>query len=94
MAPIPEISLRLQSPAISLELPIAQTNDSGTYTAELKTFTGDQTLLTENFIRPVSSDGSAAVEIIVPADLLAADTYYTAHLHSPDRSDHFHIQSS
>ena len=88
-APIPEISLRLQSPAISLELPIAQTNDSGSYTAELKTFTGDQTLLTENFLRPVRNDGGAVVEIIVPADLLAADTYYTVHLHSPGRSDHF-----
>jgi hypothetical protein len=29
------------------------------------------------------------VEIVLPADLLKPDTYYTVHLHSPDRTDHF-----
>lgn len=87
--PIPEISLRMHSPAISLELPLSRTTENGSYTADLKTFTGDQTLVTQNFLRPARSDGGAAVEIVVPADLLRADNYYTVHLHSSDRTDHF-----
>jgi len=88
-APVPEISLRLHSTAISLELPLAETPQAGNYAAELKTFSGDQTLLTQNLLRPIRSDGGTVVQIIVPIDLLAADTYYTVHLHSFDRIDHF-----
>jgi hypothetical protein len=84
--PIPEISLSLRSAAISLELPLGQNTGTGIYTAELKAFTGDQTLLTQNVLRP---DGGESVEIIVPADLLKANTYYTVHLHSSDRTDRF-----
>ena len=87
--PIPEISLNLRSAAISLQLPIGQNNGTGSYTAELKAFTGDQTLMTQNVRRPVRSDGGETVEIIVPADLLKANSYYTVHLHSSDRTDHF-----
>ena len=87
--PIPEISLSLRSAAISLQLPIGQNNGTGSYTAELKAFTGDQTLMTQNVLRPVRSDGGETVEIIVPADLLKANNYYTVHLHSSDRTDHF-----
>jgi hypothetical protein len=87
--PIPEISLSLRSAAIGLELPIGQSTGTETYTAELKAFTGDQTLMTQNVLRPVRSDGGETVEIIVPADLLKANNYYTVHLHSSDRTDHF-----
>ncbi|MGH9566924.1 MAG: hypothetical protein ACRD4I_13125, partial [Candidatus Angelobacter sp.] len=88
-APIPEISLRLHSAAISLEIPLGQSTRAESYTAELKAFTGDQTLMTQNVLRPVRSDGGEAVEIIVPADLLKAHTYYTVLLNSFDRTDHF-----
>jgi len=88
-APVPEISWRLHSTAISLELPLADAAQVATYTADLKTFTGDQTLMTQNLLRPVRSDGGAVVQVIVPADLLTADTYYTVYLHSPDRIDQF-----
>lgn len=87
--PIPEISLSLRSAAISLELPLGQTTRTGSYTAELKAFTGEQTLMIQNVLRPARSDGGETVEIIVPADLLTANTYYTVHLHSSDRTDHF-----
>jgi len=87
--PIPEISLNLRSAAISLELPIGQSTGTGIYTAELKAFTGDPPLMTQNVLRPVRSDGGESVEIIVPADLLKANTYYTVHLHSSDRTDRF-----
>jgi len=87
--PIPEISLTLHSAAISLELPLGQSTRAESYSAELKAFTGDQTLLAQSILRPVRSDGGETVQIIVPADLLKADSYYTVHLHSSDRTDHF-----
>lgn len=88
-AGIPEISLHLHSPAISLELPLTPTAKDSTYSAELKTFTGDQTLMTQNFLQPTRADNGSVVEIVVPVDLLKADTYYTVHLHSSDRTDRF-----
>ena len=86
---IPEISLKLRSAAMSLQLPLRQGALAEGYSAELKAFTGDQTLMTQNILRPAQTNGGEAVEIIVPTDLLKADTYYTVYLHSPDRTDHF-----
>ena len=86
---IPEISLHLHSPAISLELPLTSTTGSPSYSAELKTFTGDQTLMTQNFLQPTRTENGSIVEIVVPVDLLKVDTYYTVHLHSSDRTDRF-----
>jgi len=88
-AGIPEISLHLHSPAISLELPLTSTTGASGYSAELKTFTGDQTLMTQNFLQPTRTENGSIVEIVVPVDLLKADTYYTVHLHSSDRTDRF-----
>ncbi len=86
---IPEISLHLHSPAISLELPLTSKTGASGYSAELKTFTGDQTLMTQNFLQPTRTENGSIVEIVVPVDLLKADTYYTVHLHSSDRTDRF-----
>jgi hypothetical protein len=88
-AGIPELSLRLHSQAISLELPLVPAAQSLGYSAELKTFKGDQTLMTQNFLRPTQTENGSVVEIVVPADLLKADIYYTVHLHSSDRTDRF-----
>jgi hypothetical protein len=88
-AGIPEISLHLHSPAISLELPLPLTAGTSSYSAELKTFAGDQTLMTRNFLQPTRTDNRPIVEIVVPVDLLKADTYYTVHLHSSHRTDRF-----
>ena len=88
-AGIPEISLRLHSPAISLELPLTSTTGTPNYSAELKTFTGDQTLMTQNFLQPRRTENGSIVEIVVPVDLLKADTYYTVQLHSSGRTDSF-----
>jgi hypothetical protein len=87
-AGIPEISLQLQASAVSLELPISRTAKSG-YSAELKTFAGDRTLMIQNFLQPSQKDTGWAVEIVIPADLLQPDVYYTVHLHTPDGTDHF-----
>jgi hypothetical protein len=86
---IPEISLHLHSPAISLELPLTSTTGASGYSAELKTFIGDQTLMTQNFLQPTRTENGSIVEIVVPVDLLKADTYYTVQLHSSDRTDRF-----
>jgi hypothetical protein len=87
-AGIPEISL-LHSPAVSLELPLPPTAEARSYNAEVKTFTGDQTLMTQNFLQAMRTDEGPVVAIVLSADLLKADTYYTVHLHSSDRIDHF-----
>lgn len=88
-AGVPEISLRLGSPAISLDLPLSGRAAGLTYSAELKTFSGDRTLLTLNFLQAIQTDAGSSVEIVVPSDLLRADTYYTVHLRSPEGTDHF-----
>jgi hypothetical protein len=87
-ASIPEISL-LHSPAVSLELPLPPTAESSSYSAEVKTFAGDQTLVTQSFLQTTRTDTGQVVAIVLPADLLKADTYYTVHLHSSDRTDRF-----
>jgi hypothetical protein len=87
-AAIPEISL-LHSPAVSLELPLPPTAESSSYSAEVKTFAGDQTLVTQSFLQTTRTDTGQVVAIVLPADLLKADTYYTVHLHSSDRTDRF-----
>ena len=87
---IPEISLRLHTPAISLQLHLSQNQPtSSSYSAELKTFGEEQTLLTENYVRPTPTHGGSIVEIVVPTDLLKAGVYYTVYLHSGDRTGHF-----
>jgi len=86
---IPEISLRLQSSAVALELPLSRSAVSAGYSAELKTFAGDRTLVTQNFLQATRSDAGWTVEIVLPTDLLKPDSYYTVHLHSPDTTDHF-----
>jgi hypothetical protein len=88
-AGIPEISLHLHSPAISLQLPLTPAAKDSSYNAELKTFTGDQTLMTQNFLRPTRTENGSMVEIVVPVDLLKVDTYYTVYLHSSERTDRF-----
>jgi hypothetical protein len=89
MAGVPEISLRLHSPAIALDLPLIESTAGLTYSAELKTFSGDRTLLTLNFLQGIQADAGPSVEIVIPSDLLKADTYYTVHLHSPEATDRF-----
>jgi len=88
-AGIPEISLRLHSPAISLDLALPPAAQAPSFSAELKTFTGNRILITQNFLQPARIDSGPAVEIVVPADLLRADSYYTVYLHSSYRTDHF-----
>jgi len=86
---VPEISLRLHSPAISLELPLQAIPAAQSYTADLKTFAGDRTLMTQNFLQPVRTENGEAIEIVVPSDFLRAGDYYTVHLRSSDRTDLF-----
>ncbi len=88
-ARIPEISLRPRSAAISLALPVSPVAAAQGYSAELKTFAGDRTLLTLNFLQATRTDAGSIVEIMVPSDMLRADTYYTVHLRSAGATDHF-----
>lgn len=87
---VPEISLLPHPSAISLELPLRKAAPQAeSYSAELKTFAGDQTLITQNFLPATTTDSGPVIELVVPADLLKVGTYYTVLLHSSDRTDHF-----
>ena len=88
-AGIPEISLRRFPPAVSLELPLKESATSDGYKVELRTFAGDQILMTESNARATSTDAGPAVEIVFSAMLLQPDTYYTVFLYSGDRTDRF-----
>jgi hypothetical protein len=88
-AGIPEISLRPYSAAISLALPVSPVTAAQGYSAELKTFAGDRTLLILNFLQATRTDAGLIVEIVIPSDMLRADTYYTVHLRSTGATDHF-----
>ena len=67
----------------------APTAEARSYSAEVQTFTGDQALMTQNFRQATRTDSGQVVAIVLPSDLLKPDTYYTVHLHSSDRTDHF-----
>lgn len=87
---VPEISLRPHPSATSLELPLRKTaTQAESYSAELTTFAGDQTLITQNFLPATTTDSGPVIEFVVPADLLKVGTYYTVLLHSSERTDHF-----
>ena len=88
-ARIPEISLRRYPPAVSLELPLNENAAPDGYKVELRTFAGDQILMTESNARATSTDAGPAVEIVFSAMLLQPDTYYTVFLYSGDRTDRF-----
>jgi hypothetical protein len=87
---VPEISLQPHPSAISLVLPLRKAAAKAeSYTAELRTFAGDRTLITQNFLPATTTDAGPVIELVVPADLLKVGTYYTVVLHSSDRTDHF-----
>jgi hypothetical protein len=87
---VPEISLQPHPSAISLELPLRKAAArTESYSAELKTFAGDRTLITQNFLPATTTDSGPVIELVVPADLLKVGTHYTVLLHSSDRTDHF-----
>jgi len=91
---IPEISLRLHSRAITLQLPLSQAIGGQTYSAEVKIFEEDQPLLTENFLRVKEEAPESFVEIVVPTDLLKSNTYYTVYLHSSQLTDRYTFKVS
>ena len=91
---IPEISLRLHSQAISLQLPLSQGTDGKTYSAEVKIFGEDQTVLTEEFLKVKGEAPDFFVEIVLPTDLLKSNTYYTVYLHSSQLTDRYTFKVS
>src|SRR5262249_20593226 len=74
---VPQISLRLHALAISLELPLSPATPAEGYIVELRTFTDNHAVMTQNFLHPSLASNYSAVQIVVPADLLKPDTYYT-----------------
>jgi hypothetical protein len=86
-AGVPEISLR--PTAIILQLALQGIPRAQHYSVELKNFAGDQMLMVQNSLKPVRTERGEVLEIVVPTDLLLANAYYTAYLHSPGRLDRF-----
>jgi hypothetical protein len=78
---IPEVPVRF--PGVTLELPIGQ-RMTGNYSAELKSFKDDRTLMTQNVLRAQESAAGRTVAVLVPAELLDTGIYYSVVL----RGDH------
>ena len=86
---IPSISVNSRPPVINLELRLSPTMKSENYTAELKTFAGDRTLLTQTGLRPRQTHTGPVIEIAFPADLLEPGGYYTVSVQSSGVTNRF-----
>lgn len=86
---IPSIAINARPPVISLELRLSPTMQSDSYTAELKTFAGDRTFLTQGGLHPRMTAAGRIIEITFPADLLESGSYYTVCLNSSGVTDRF-----
>lgn len=86
---VPIISVNARPPVINLELRLSPAMKSDSYTAELKTFAGDRTFLTQTGLRPRQTPAGRVIEIVFPADLLDAGTYYTVSLSASGLTDRF-----
>jgi hypothetical protein len=86
---IPEVQLHRYSEAIGLRFAVPRTAEETNYTAELKTFTGNETLMTQRFLPTAHNGVDLIAEIVFSSELLKADTYYTVHLRSSDATYRF-----
>jgi hypothetical protein len=87
-ASIPEISLGPGVTAIKFDLLLPAFVESDSYFANLETFTGDRTLMSQKGLRAQHTANGRVVPIVVPAALLTAGTYYTVQLHSMNAKSH------
>lgn len=78
---IPTISLRSQPQVIVLDLELPTTTKSDRFSADLQTFSGNRTLMSQNFLQATGGKKGPTVAIMVPAQLLAPDGYYTVQLY-------------
>lgn len=78
---IPTISLRSQPQVIVLDLELPTTTKSDGFSADLQTFSGNRTLMSQNFLQATGGKKGPTVAIMVPAQLLAPDGYYTVQLY-------------
>lgn len=79
---IPTISLRSQPQVIVLDLELPTTTKPDRFSADLQTFSGNRTLMSQNFLQPTAGKKSPTLAIMVPAQLLAPDGYYTVQLYA------------
>lgn len=79
---IPTVSLQSHPQVVILDLQLTGAKETAVYTADLETFSGDRRLMTQNFLRAKGTETGSIISIIVPADLLEADKYYTVELYS------------
>lgn len=86
---IPEIPLQAQAPAVNLDLPLLRNAKTQAVSVELKTFTGEVTLLTLNSIQARRTDTGLRIDVIVPTALFHAETYYMVRVQSSDATDNF-----
>lgn len=86
---IPEVQLHSYSEAIGLRFAVPRTAEETNYTAELKTFTGNETLMTQSFLPRAHTGVDLIAEMVFSSELLKADTYYTVHLRSSDATYRF-----
>lgn len=84
---IPTVSLQSHPQVVVLDLQLPRGQKSATFSADLQMFSGNQTLMSQNFLQAASSEKGATVSITVPTRLLETDGYYTIQLYAAGRSE-------
>lgn len=79
---IPTVSLQSHPQVVILDLQLPRGQKSATFSADLQMFSGNQTLMSQNFLQAASSERGATVSITVPTRLLETDGYYTIQLYA------------
>lgn len=85
---IATVSLHFHPQIIVLDIQLPLRSKSDVYRADLQTFSGDRTLMSQNFLRVKNIGNEQSVQIIVPTEVFFSDGYYTVVLYSTGPAGH------
>jgi hypothetical protein len=85
---IATVSLHSHPQIIVLDIQLPLPSKSDVYRADLQTFSGDRTLMSQNFLRAKNIGNEQSVQIIVPTEVFFSDGYYTVVLYSNGPAGH------
>jgi hypothetical protein len=81
-AAITTVSLHSHPQIVVLVIQLPLGDKSEVFRADLQTFSGDRTLMSQNFLRAKNLGKEQSVQIIVPTEVFFGDGYYTIVLYS------------
>jgi hypothetical protein len=85
---IATVSLHSHPQIIVLDIQLPLLGKSDVYRADLQTFSGDRTLMSQNFLRAKNIGNKQGLQIVVPAEVFFGDGYYTVVLYSTGPAGH------